>query len=64
MKSQVPQRYMFLKEVAAYLRISYRKAVEEWASWEQYGVKASEMGNKRLFDIKQIDRMVELRRVN
>ena len=63
-KRIVPTNWLYLKEASEYLRMSYTKAKIDWPSWEKYGVHASRMGRKVLFNIKELDRMLELNRVN
>lgn len=54
------ERWLTLRDVAKYLRISYSHAIRTWPSWEVHGVKAYRPGGKKiLFDQRQIDKMIQ-----
>jgi len=64
-KAKMNERWLTLREVASYMKISYYHAARIWPSWENMGVKAYRPGGKKiLFDIRQIDKMIQTSALN
>ncbi len=60
----IEDRYLNLKEAAEYCRMAYKTARMNWRKWERFGVHASKLGRRPIFKASDLDRMIELHRVN
>lgn len=60
----IEDRYLNLKEAADYCRMAYSTARKRWPSWAIYGVHAHKIGRRPIFKASEINRMIELLRVN
>lgn len=57
-------RWMSLKEAAEYCRMAYQTARIKWPSWSKHGVHAYKLGRRPIFKASELNRMIELHRVN
>jgi len=63
-KSSEKAGYLTLKEAAEYMRMAYQTARIKWPSWSKFGVHAYKIGRRPIFKASDLDRMIELHRVN
>lgn len=57
-------KWLRLKEAAKYCGMAYQTARLKYPSWRKFGVTAHKINRNPLFKVEELDRMIELRRVN